>query len=289
MPPIKHIFYEKEWFLNEASFKTKSAILSEVLYEPKILILGTFNPEQPGNNPNFYYGRNFLWPLLFNLLKYKSIHYKNKNNNKDNTGPTLVEILELCKNYHLVFGDLIAQVLHVGNPEYRWEKRIGRGRPSQNLIYQEKKFNLIQDNNKTEKGIITYGLNELKKDNQIDWNTPKIKKYITDHKSIETVYLTCNPAGEFKTKWKEISNYNYGRIVKFRRLFTPSAQGTPKNCDKMKYVLQHWLGKFDSNGNYEGIDLNWLRTFLSDDEIVYLKKLDYRINKNITKSLFNLK
>lgn len=279
MPPIKHIFYDKEWLLNKSSFKTTSAILSEVPYVPKILILGTFNPEQPGNNPKFFYGRNFLWPLLFNILEYKSINYTKKSNSKDNPGPTLVEILELCQKYHLVFGDLIAQVLHVGNPEYRWEKRIGRGRPSQNLIYQEKKFNLIQDNNKTEKGITTYGLNELKKDNQIDWNIPKIKQLITDNKSIETVYLTCNPAGEFKTKWKEISNCNYGRIVKFRRLFTPSAQGTPKNCDKMKYVLQHWLHKFDFNENYEGIDLNWLGNYLKNDEIEELKRLDCRINK----------
>lgn len=277
MAPVKHIFYEKEWILNGFKYRTSTAILSEVPFDPEILVLGTFNPEQPDNNPEFYYGRNYFWPLIFNLLKHKSIHYTKKRENYDSPLLSIGEILGICQKYKLVFADLISQVLHVGNPEYIWQKRKGKGRPSQNLIYKGNKFNLIQDYTKTEKSITTYGLSELAKENQIDWNAERIQKFIQENKSIKTVYLTCNPSGSFKKKWNEITKYNYGRKVNFRRLFTPSAQGTPKKCHKMKYVLQHWLGKFDFKGNYEGIDLDWLRNYLSNNDIENLKNLDCTI------------
>jgi hypothetical protein len=41
----------------------------ELIENAKTIILGSFNPNQPGNNTDFYYGRsaNYFWPTIANL------------------------------------------------------------------------------------------------------------------------------------------------------------------------------------------------------------------------------
>jgi len=54
---IKHAAIEDKW-LNEK--------VTKLLYNSKTLVLGSFNPNNQGNNTDFYYGRcsNFFWKII---------------------------------------------------------------------------------------------------------------------------------------------------------------------------------------------------------------------------------
>ena len=55
-------------------FYTENVILKNVdIYEPKIMFLGTFNPQLQNNPADFFYGRNFFGQRL----KTSSIQNKN--------------------------------------------------------------------------------------------------------------------------------------------------------------------------------------------------------------------
>jgi hypothetical protein len=264
---VEHKFKNKTWKINDEEFSTENAILSKVPYNPKILILGTFNPTQDGNNTCFFYGRNYFWPAMFNLFVYKKYKSLDRSDSKKAPKIQTEKILEFCKNHQIVFADLISEILHHGNNCHQWEKSTGRGRPTIKLKYNNSFYNLIQDTDKAKNGVNIKGLNSLETEKQINWNTQRIIQYIIQNEEINTVYITCNPSGYFKLKWKEIKEFNYNRSLNFRRIFTPSGQGSRKDIKKMNYILKHWLGKYNFNNNYEGLDLDWIKEKLTNEEI----------------------
>lgn len=264
---VEHIFKNKTWKLKDEEFITENAILSKVPYSPKILFLGTFNPMQLGNNPNFFYGRNYFWPAMFNLFVYKKYYSFDRLDSKKAPKIPIEKMLEFCKNHQIVFADLISEILHNGNHSYQWIKSTGRGRPTINLKYNNSFYNLIQDTDKAKNGVNIKGLNSLETENQINWNTQRIIQYIIQNEEINTVYITCNPSGYFKVKWNEIKEFNYNRSVVFRRIFTPSGQGSGEGIVTMVYIIKHWLGKYGVTNNYEGLDLDWIKEKLTNDEI----------------------
>lgn len=71
--------------------------------ETKTLIIGTFNPDVPKNEADFFYGRrrNYLWQLLPETLNQKSL----KNENKQIK-------LEFMKKNNIDFADLISEIQH---------------------------------------------------------------------------------------------------------------------------------------------------------------------------------
>ena len=122
MKGIKHVMFKKE--LSE-KFKTDNAILKVIPYKPKILILGTFNPDTPKtNHADFFYGRNYFWTGFKNLFIHKEVKLTSTRMPKNGKpkkllNPDLSEILKLCEELELTFADLIIGVLHNGNPEYQ--------------------------------------------------------------------------------------------------------------------------------------------------------------------------
>ncbi|MDR2033672.1 MAG: hypothetical protein LBP89_03465 [Helicobacteraceae bacterium] len=82
--PTKHKFYDRA-----ISPRTET------------LIVGTFNPDAPNNNADFFYGRkqNHLWRILPIAFGEKSL----KNSKKE-------EKIIFCEKYKIDFIDLIAEV-----------------------------------------------------------------------------------------------------------------------------------------------------------------------------------
>tara|TARA_R110000851_G_scaffold256188_2_gene408613 strand:+ start:4291 stop:4602 length:312 start_codon:yes stop_codon:yes gene_type:complete len=91
---IKHKFLEADF---GSGFKTNNAILKTTPYLPKILFLGTFNPatDEESNVADFFYGRNWFWPTLFNILEYdQQVFYKSQRKYSfPNLEPSLKTIL----------------------------------------------------------------------------------------------------------------------------------------------------------------------------------------------------
>ena len=69
-------------------FSTDHAILSGTPFEPEILFLGTFNPNtnENVNIADFYYGRNWFWQGLFNIIIHNHIHYTRQRKFQDLRG-----------------------------------------------------------------------------------------------------------------------------------------------------------------------------------------------------------
>lgn len=231
-------------------FMSKNSILTNTPYQPKILIIGTFNPNTPhANFADFFYGRNFFWPAFTNLfisnkiiLTKKRMPTRGKPN--ETLNPTLKEIKELCCKLELTFCDLISQVLHYNNPSYKILQ-------NDNIIYNEHEYNLIQDGKKN--GIL--GLDNLDSLNQVEWSTKHIIEYLSRNSQIKHIYFTRKPTGVWKRQWNDIicSCRNSNRF--FTNIFTPSAQGKPVNYS-MDKLLNHWI--HNSNPNFGKLNREWL-------------------------------
>lgn len=72
---IKHAAIEDNW-LNEK--------VTKLLYNSKTLVLGSFNPNNLGNNTDFYYGRcsNFFWKVIADIEGKNEQYYCNSIQNK---------------------------------------------------------------------------------------------------------------------------------------------------------------------------------------------------------------
>lgn len=72
---IKHAAIEDNW-LNEK--------VKKLLYNSKTLVLGSFNPNNQGNNTDFYYGRcsNFFWKVIADIEGKNEQYYCNNIQNK---------------------------------------------------------------------------------------------------------------------------------------------------------------------------------------------------------------
>jgi hypothetical protein len=223
------------------NFKTENAILEVGDYEPEIMILGTFNPltTNEANMADFFYGRNWFWPSIFNILNHqKIVHTKQRKFTlPPEYCPTLEEIKKLCEKYKLTFADMISSVLHLDNIEFH----IIRNR----VFVHNEEYNLIKDSD----------LAELHSKNQVEWNTEFFKIHLTQNKSIETVYFTRKPVEPYLSKWNSIVQHDYGRKINFKKLFTPSGQGL-KGRPRGKRLIHHWL--FNDSDNYDKIDNDWL-------------------------------
>jgi G:T/U-mismatch repair DNA glycosylase len=90
---IKHAAIENKWLDEE--FKN-------LLYNSKTLVLGSFNPHNPKNNTDFYYGRcsNFFWKVIAQLDNKNEEYYCNNLQLK----------MEAMKEYSFCFLDLIDSI-----------------------------------------------------------------------------------------------------------------------------------------------------------------------------------
>jgi G:T/U-mismatch repair DNA glycosylase len=90
---IKHAAIEDNW-LNEK--------VTKLLYNSKTLVLGSFNPNNQGNNTDFYYGRcsNFFWKVIADIEGEKQQYYCNSIKNK----------FEAMEKHSFCFLDLIDSI-----------------------------------------------------------------------------------------------------------------------------------------------------------------------------------
>ncbi|MBB5623210.1 hypothetical protein HDE69_004293 [Pedobacter cryoconitis] len=243
---IKHIFHDRNF---GDGFFTHNLIL-ETPYLAEVMIIGTFNPDTPKTNfADFFYGRNYFWTALNNIFIHgKVLHggtrMPKRGKPQKALNPSLDEIKVLCTNLKLTFSDLIAEVLHKSEGNYQMLN-------NDNVSFQEKIFNLIQDN---KKGQIE-GLSQLDKLGQVRWNTDNIIEYLVSNPQIKTVYFTRKPTDVWKMYWNTIVLDE--RLVdrKFANLFTPSGQGVPVS-NSMSRLIHHWL--HNEHENFGRLDREWL-------------------------------
>ena len=69
----------------------------EVNPETEILILGTFNPETPGNTADFFYGRsrNFLWRLLPAAFQYEDLKGADRQKKREFIAANKIDFADL--------------------------------------------------------------------------------------------------------------------------------------------------------------------------------------------------
>ena len=243
--PVNHKFKD---FNFQDGFITENAIL-KTNYNPEVLFLGTFNPltNDDDNMADFFYGRNWFWTCMFNIFQYQNVHLLTQRKfTQFPYNPTLDEIKLFCKKYKLTFADLISNVLLNNNIEY---ELIGN-----RVFIDQVEYDLINDGD----------LGELDAINQVEWTTEDLIIYISENPSIHTVYFTRQPTEPFLTQWITLSNHNFGRVVAFKKIFTPSGQGL-RGQPRINHLINHWL--YNNNMNYDRLDINWLTLHNVDTNI----------------------
>lgn len=232
---IKHKFKEK---IFKNGFSTKDAILVKTPYNPEILFIGTFNPEtnEKDNMADFFYGRNWFWPVLFNIFHYKTIKLvKQRKFYKPEPKPSLEEIFCFLKEHKITFADLIVSVLD-DDDEYCLAKN--------KIIYKETCYDLIKDSDLSK-------LNILKK---VKDNKDELLQYINKNKSIKTIYFTRKPAKPFSEILNKIEEQFKERNLKIKYLYTPSGQALKGK--RINALVNQW--KNSDRDGFDSLDKEWL-------------------------------
>jgi hypothetical protein len=240
---INNIMSIKHKFLNKCftkGFCSENAVLKNKHFKPEVLFLGTFNPntDNKANPADFFYGRNWFWPLLFSIAQDSDEKFYQRRTKKAN-GPNLDDILDFITEYKLSFADLICEIL----PEVKKEQYCIAGNK---IIYQYNFYDLINDND----------LAKLNKKELVKWNHD-IFDYINQNRSLKTVYFTRKYSKAFSITLDKIESVLRGRGLKIKYLYTPSGQGL-KGKPRYKNLKKQWL-EADLKG-YNSLDVSHFRS-----------------------------
>lgn len=244
---IEHKFLNHHW---GNGFWSENSILKSDHYKPEVLFIGTFNPNVPWNNADFYYGRGmYMWPILANLFLHNFNKLSEQRTHKNNN-PTLDDIFRICKLGKISFAEIISgtkieipikidgKIIEV-NSEYIW------------FDYKDKPLNYMGNKN------------------WLDTNTLAICDYLNENPTIKFVYYTFKDGGDWiNSQVSYIQNNNIS--AHHSSIFTPTCNGFRKNLDfpfdKRAWSLTHswiWNGlqhKTPINKiNYGNLNHNWLR------------------------------
>ncbi len=155
-------------------------------FQPTTLIVGTFNPEWPANNPaQWFYGRtagNCLWNVLPRLYGGESLIHASP-----------VEWKQFCRHRQIAFTDLISSIddADPGNKEH--QKILG-GFSDNAIIHNFDDFVYIN-----------------------------VVQLLQRHPSIKNVYLTRGITEAFwKHRWNPVAHYCSQNNIRERTLLTPS-------------------------------------------------------------------
>ena len=114
---IKHVFQnvnpvEENPFDWDERFYTQNTILRRVDgVLPTTLVIGTFNPDLPLNQADFFYGRNYFWSALDNIFNRDPQDFlASKRITNAATNVDLETIFEICDSKRLCFTDLISSI-----------------------------------------------------------------------------------------------------------------------------------------------------------------------------------
>lgn len=221
-PPIKHRFADGDF----EGFSTANTIQKYGV--PEILFIGTYNPdtEVAANRADFFYGRNYFWPTMFNLFQEGAVVHTHRRDAFNPFEPVLSTLLNLGLDKGMTFADLIKGVFPEG-----YVYRITGNKVT---TYHRTQYNLIEDN----------ALSQLHNLGQVDWATANIIQYIRDTPSLKWVRLTRQPEGVWKPQWNQIKDADYGRErkVDFGTIHTPSGMGLQeKGITIAKALARRWV------------------------------------------------
>jgi len=243
---IQHKFLNHDW---KNGFYTKNSILKNKEYLPEVLFIGTFNPMTPNDNhADFFYGRNWFWPVFKNLF-IENAYVLNSRRMPANgvpnypLNPTIDEIFSICKTAKISFADMINGVFSEGN-NYRLLN-------NDNVIFNDIEYNLINDNRRNN----ISGLAELDALNQVIWNIDNISNYLCDNPQITNIYFTRRPTGIWLQKWHELIKSKCSKNIEFDVIYTPSAANL-RGVPRIEKLTQHWL--FNESNNYMTLNHEWL-------------------------------
>ena len=228
---IKHKFLETEF---EKGFYTENATLKNNSFEPEVLFLGTFNPQTTDehNVADFFYGRNWFWPLLFSIAEKDTKEFKQRKY-YDPFKPSLEQILNFTTQYKLSFADLICEVLpSVDKENYQLKKN--------KITFSKKEYDLINDGD----------LIKLDDQDLVLWNTHLID-YLKDTPSIKTIYFTRKYDKAFSKILDKLDLALKRRNAELKFLYTPSGQAL-KGKPRYKFLKNQWLNS--EKDDYDSID-----------------------------------
>lgn len=239
---IHHKFKEVDF---GKGFQTHNAVLDVTPYKPEVLVLGTFNPNTPGNPfVDFFYGRNYFWTGLKNLFVHNKMILKSRrisgNTRKlvQELNPALEEILEICTQVKITFADLITDVF-----------------PNQEIILSQIEKNNVTFNGREYDLINDGDLNALNNLGQVQWSTQTIIEYLKANPLIKHVYFTRQPNGVWGAQWNTIRTALAERNIIFTNIFTPSGMGLGAG-PRMQNLLHSWV--HNRNPNFGKLSHSWL-------------------------------
>lgn len=235
---MPHLFLNTPSFNGNDEYFTNSGIL-KTPYQPKVLIVGTYNEANvQGNIADFFYGRNYFWPVMHNLANNLAIGNINqlKSSRKWSLiagvpNPNLNQILNICKQFKLTFADLVQDVL----------------------------VPLINHDD-------IYINNAVRNGQAVDNVTPIIE-FLNNNPSIEYVYCTTK-FGNLKlllNLWNSIQA-GVNNNVTFGFIRTPSGRGRFSGS-AASGIAKHWVwcnhpnnphGQLQNSEGYTHFDHNWL-------------------------------
>ncbi|MCB0782548.1 MAG: hypothetical protein KDC03_23915 [Flavobacteriales bacterium] len=246
--PIRHVFWnipEGQW---PNGLYTQDGILrlpDDV--GPEVLILGTFNPEIEGNHADFFHGRDYLWPALWDMLgRYESDRSGPRIGTNQKKWPpskplipSLDEIAEIVVQMKIAFADLVGCLFpHDLNYEVRSKNEV---------LWNGGSYDLIKDAD----------LDKLAGLWQVQWNTRTIVEFIRANDSIEHVYFTREFNGRWADQLEEIRQELTRKGKKLTQIYSPAA-GKKTVGSKRRTVIGNWL-RGDREKGLGALDSDWLQ------------------------------
>jgi hypothetical protein len=195
--------------------------LEKVTFDPKTLVVGTFNPKWPEGNPaKWFYGRtdnNHFWDVLPRLYGQNSL--------KD---ADVTDWKQFCTEQNVAITDLISCIKDADESNEDYRELLG-GYSDKAITSNFKSFDFVD-----------------------------IVRILKEHKSIDRVLLTRGTGDKFWEKlWKPIEKYCDEHGIVCRTLMTPSGyayyqQGRYNNKHPDKrltlpdFILYKWEEKLNT-------------------------------------------
>ena len=196
------------------SFRTNSTILFPGHYSPIIMFIGTHNDRDvPGNSADFFYGRNYFWPVWRSLLN-APVELNGPKGRREHHMTEIPlygdenSIYNICKLGLMTFADLV--------------------------------FEVDGDLNNHKDDIIPQA-------GTIKWATDEIIDFLKSNPSIRFVYATrqMENAAPWAGQWDKIVNAMSDRDVLFGCIHTPSGNGAGEG-PRREALKQLWLQQISS-------------------------------------------
>jgi len=227
-PMLIHKFQNAPILLGDERFSSKDSILriKSSGFEPKCLIIGTFNPDWPGNEATFFYSRSrYFWKIMSNVFTHDDWHHDVGANEAT---PTHEEMAAICLKTGMVFADLIKGTA-----------------PDAEVMLQP---NGASVNGYTFTGMSDAHLNYLGIQGGLETNSNAIIQHLRSNTSIRYVYFTFNSQTWLVNQKQALINeiYQVRPNIEIGTIFTPTGQGLGANMarpyhTRLRKLTHHWL------------------------------------------------